>query len=124
MYQSSAEHAIGMFAAFEQVGIGVATTVSGTVGMILLLLIGVVGTAICTGAFAQQVGTKLLAIPADQCVNSGFQLGIPLGVAYTLLATLQLGSMGAFYSLLGLWTILLLVSLLIWCVGREEQKAP
>lgn len=123
MYQASVEHAMGMFATFEQVGIGVATVFSGTVGLFLLMLVGVVGTAICTGVFGQQVGTKMLGFSADESVNNGFQVGIPLGVGYTLLAIFQLGGMGAFYSLLGLWTVLLLVSLVIWCVGKEEQKS-
>lgn len=111
-----------VFYAFQEVGIGVATAVGGALGLILLVVAGVFITGVCTGALAQQVGTKLLGFSDDQCVNQGFQVGTVFGFVFTLAAKIQLGSMGAFHSLLGLWTVMLVVALLIWCIS-ETQKA-
>ncbi|RTL36761.1 MAG: hypothetical protein EKK48_26385 [Candidatus Melainabacteria bacterium] len=122
MHEAPVQHTMTVFHAFQEVGIGVGTAIGGTLGLILLLVAGVVVTGVCTGVFAQQLGTKLFGFTDDQCVNHGFQVGTVFGFAFTVGANIQLGSMGAFYSLLGLWTVMLVLALLIWCLS-ETQKA-
>jgi hypothetical protein len=108
---------------FEEIGIGVATTIGGTLGLVLLVVMGVVLTGLCVGVFVQQVGTRFLAADENACVINGLESGALIGLVFSLVGRSQLGGMGAFYSLLGLWSVLLFLSLLIWCFTARPQQA-
>jgi hypothetical protein len=114
---------LAIVTAFANLGAPIATFIGAVLAGLVIISLGILATAICTGIFLQQVGTKVLGAEDYWCVENGVLLGAVFGLFFIIAAILQLGFISALLSLLGLCAALLFLALLVWCFAPQQKSA-